>query len=65
VIPVLVTSQADWPAKDGSSGITSFDKLEAAKSAGSAIIAPSNFFLFFSSYTASSHAAGNHSMHMN
>jgi hypothetical protein len=61
VIPVLVTSQSDWPAKDGSSGITSQAALLAAKNAGTAIIAPSNFFLYFSSYTAS----GNHSMHMN
>jgi hypothetical protein len=60
VIPVLVTSQSDWPTQDGSSGITSVKALEAAKQAGTAIIAPSNFFLFFSSYTTS----GNHSMHM-
>jgi hypothetical protein len=51
VIPVLVTNEADWPAKDGMSGITSAKTLEAAKAAGSAIIAPSNFFLFFSSLT--------------
>ena len=50
VIPVLVTNRADWPSRDGSSGITSRKKLLAAKAAGSAIIAPSNFFLFFSSY---------------
>jgi hypothetical protein len=59
VIPVLVTNQSDWPAQDGSSGITSFDKLEAAKAAGSAIIAPSNFFLYFSSYTTGGHSMGN------
>jgi hypothetical protein len=59
VIPVLVTSQSDWPAQDGSSGITSFDKLEAAKAAGSAILAPSNFFLFFSSYTTGGHSMAN------
>ena len=35
--------------------------LLAAKAAGTAIIAPSNFFLFFSSYTEGNHAA----MHMN
>ena len=51
VIPVLVTSQSDWPTEDGSSGITSYKALLAAKAAGSAIIAPSNFFLYFSSYT--------------
>jgi hypothetical protein len=61
VIPVLVTSQSDWPTQDGSSGITSVKALLAAKAAGTAIIAPSNFFLFFSSYTAGNHA----SMHMN
>jgi hypothetical protein len=55
VIPVLVTSQSDWPSKDGSSGITSLAKLNAAKNAGTAIEAPSNFFLFFSSYTLSGH----------
>jgi hypothetical protein len=60
VIPVLVTSQSDWPSKDGSTGITSYSALIAAKNAGNAIIAPSNFFLFFSSYT-----MGNHSMNIN
>lgn len=60
VVPVLVTNPSDWPTKDGSSGITSFQALQAAKAAGSAIIAPSNFFLFFSSYT-----VDHHSMHMN
>jgi len=57
VVPVLVTSQSEWPVKDGSSGITSFKALQAAKTAGTAIVAPSNFFLFFGSYT------GDHSMH--
>jgi hypothetical protein len=61
VIPVLVTSQSDWPTQDGSSGITSVKALLAAKSAETAIIAPSNFFLYFSSYTAGDHG----SMHMN
>jgi hypothetical protein len=60
VVPVLVTNPSDWPTKDGSSGITSFQALQAAKTAGSAIIAPSNFFLFFSSYM-----ADHQSMHMN
>jgi hypothetical protein len=59
VVPVLVTSQTDWPIKDGSVGITSFTALQAAVTAGDAIIAPSNFFLFFSSQ-----ANGNHAMHM-
>jgi hypothetical protein len=56
VIPVLVTSQTDWPTQDGSSGITSVKALLAAKNAGTAIIAPSNFFLFFSSATVGGHA---------
>ena len=60
VVPVLVTNPSDWPTKDGSSGITSFQALQAAKAAGSAIVAPSNFFLFFSSYT-----ADHHSTHVN
>jgi hypothetical protein len=58
VIPVLVTSQSDWPTQDGSSGITSFKALEAAEKAGTAIAAPSNFFLFFNS-----HPVDGHSMH--
>jgi len=49
VVPVLVTKQSDWPTKDGKSGITSLKALEVAKAAGTAIVAPSNFFLFFSS----------------
>jgi hypothetical protein len=60
VIPVLVTSQSDWPAQDGSSGITSFKALQAAKAAGTAIVAPSNFFLFFSSYVTGDHAMHSH-----
>lgn len=49
VITVLVTSPQDWPNDDGTSGITSAAKLKQAESAGSAIEAPSNFFLFFDS----------------
>jgi hypothetical protein len=56
VIPVLVTGQSDWPTKDGSSGITSYEKLVTAKTAGTAIPAPSNFFLFFSSNTTGGHS---------
>jgi hypothetical protein len=59
VVHVLVTSQSDWPAKDGSSGITSAKALKAAAAAGTAIIAPSNFFLFFSSYTVGGHSMAN------
>jgi hypothetical protein len=62
VIPVLVTSQSDWPAQDGSSGITSYDDLLAAKAAGTAIVAPSNFFLFFSSHTNADHSMHSHGM---
>ena len=58
VIPVLVTNQSDWPTQDGKSGITSYDDLLAAKAAGDAIFAPSNFFLFFSSQ------ADDHAVHM-
>jgi hypothetical protein len=60
VIPVLVTQQSYWPTADGKSGITSYDDLLAAKKAGVAIVAPSNFFLFFSSNTGS-HSAHSHS----
>jgi|SRR5580700_8662157 hypothetical protein len=61
VVPVLVTSESDWPTKDGSSGITSFTALQAAVTAGDAIIAPSNFFLFFSSQTTNGHSMHAHS----
>ena len=60
VVPVLVTSQSDWPTKDGKSGITSFTALQAAENAGNAIIAPSNFFLFFSSQTMGRHSMNAH-----
>lgn len=49
VIPVLVKDLADFPTKDGSSGITSVAALKAAEQRGDAIQVPSNFFLFFSS----------------
>jgi hypothetical protein len=60
VVPVLVTSQSDWPTKDGSSGIASFTALQAAENAGNAIIAPSNFFLFFSSRSMGGHSMPAH-----
>jgi hypothetical protein len=50
VIPVLVLSQNDWPNQAGTIGITSFAKMKAAEKAGTALQAPSNFFLYFSSY---------------
>lgn len=49
VRPVLVMDQSDWPAADGSSGITSSKKMDDAEAAGRAIEVGSNFFLFFSS----------------
>jgi len=51
VLPVLVLNASDWPAKDGSSGLTSEAAITAAIKAGTALEAPSNFFLYFSSYT--------------
>jgi hypothetical protein len=59
VIPVLVLNQSDWPAQDGSSGLTSLSAIQAALKAGTAVEAPSNFFLFFSSYV-NSHAGHHH-----
>jgi hypothetical protein len=49
VRPILVMDQSDWPAADGSSGITSSKKMDDAEAAGRAIEAGSNFFLFFRS----------------
>lgn len=52
VRPVLILSQSDWPAADGSSGITSSRAMDDAEAAGRAIEVGSNFFLFFSSHEA-------------
>lgn len=49
VIPVLVLNQSYWPSQDGSTGITSYKAIQAAETAGAAVQAPSNFFLFFAS----------------
>jgi hypothetical protein len=49
VLPVLVLDAKDWPAKDGSSGITSVKALQKAEKAGNALEVPSNFFLYFGS----------------
>src|SRR5215831_13609373 len=49
VRPVLIMDPKDWPAADGSSGITSASAMDAAEAAGRAIEVGSNFFLFFSS----------------
>lgn len=58
VLPALVLTQADWPPKDGSSGITSVAALKAAEKAGDAIEVPSNFFLYFSSVAQQDGMAG-------
>jgi len=52
VRPVLVLDPTDWPAKDGSSGITSSKKMDEVEAAGRAIEVGSNFFLFFESKVA-------------
>lgn len=49
VRPVLVNDPADWPNRDGSSGITSVKAMDAAETRGEATEVPSNFFLFFRS----------------
>jgi hypothetical protein len=56
VRPVLILHQSDWPAADGSSGITSAKAMDDAEARGRAIEVGSNFFLFFSSHE-SAHAA--------
>jgi hypothetical protein len=59
VRPVLVMNQSDWPAADGSSGITSSKIMDDVEAAGRAIEVGSNFFLFFSSEM-SSHSEHTH-----
>ena len=49
--------QEDWPAPDGSSGITSADAMDAAENAHRAIEVGSNFFVFFSSKATSTGSA--------
>jgi hypothetical protein len=49
VRPILVMFQSDWPAADGSSGITSVKVMDDTEAAGRAVEVGSNFFLFFSS----------------
>jgi hypothetical protein len=53
VRPVLIMDPQDWPAPDGSNGITSTKAMDAAEAAGTAIEVGSNFFLFFSSKASS------------
>lgn len=59
VRPVLVMDPRDWPASDGSSGITSSKAMDAVEAAGRAVEVGSNFFLFFSSRS----SAIDHPMH--
>jgi len=56
VRPVLIMHREDWPAPDGSSGITSVEAMDAAEAAGRAVEVGSNFFLFFSSEMSSTSA---------
>ena len=49
VRPVLIMDPRDWPAADGSTGITSSRQMDEAEAAGNAVEVGSNFFLFFSS----------------
>ena len=49
VRPVLVLDPSIWPSKDGKSGLTSINAIREAVKNGTAVEAPSNFFLFFSS----------------
>jgi hypothetical protein len=53
VRPVLILDPSDWPAADGSRGITSSMAMDDAEAARRAIEVGSNFFLFFSSHLAS------------
>jgi len=53
VRPILVMDPSDWPAPDGSSGITSSKVMDDAEAAGRAVEVGSNFFLFFSSKASS------------
>jgi len=65
VRPVLILDPNDWPAADGSSGITSSRQMDEAEEAGRAVEVGSNFFLFFASRMGSTAAALNaeHAMH--
>ena len=65
VRPVLVMDQSDWPAADGSTGITSSKAMDDAEAAGRAIEVGSTFFLFFTSDKSSTGAAAHvdHSSH--
>jgi len=56
VRPVLVFDPNDWPAADGSSGITSSKVMDDVENAKRAVEVGSNFFLFFSSKADSPHS---------
>lgn len=58
VRPVLIMDPQDWPAPDGSSGITSAAAMDEAEAAGRAVEVGSNFFLFFSSRDSSNGMEG-------
>lgn len=60
VRPVLILHESDWPAADGSSGITSSKAMDDAEAAGRAIEVGSNFFLFFISHMAAAATAQTH-----
>ena len=60
VRPVLIMNESDWPAADGSSGITSSKEMDDAEAAGRAVEVGSNFFLFFSSQFSSTMAHMEH-----
>lgn len=62
VRPVLIMHQSDWPAPDGSSGITSSKAMDDAEAAGRAVEVGSNFFLFFSSEFSSTAAHAEHAL---
>jgi hypothetical protein len=63
VRPVLVMQQSDWPAADGSSGITSSRVMDDAEAAGRAVEVGSNFFLFVSSRMSSAGGMDMAAMH--
>jgi hypothetical protein len=67
LIIVLVENPKAWPNASGTSGITSISKLRAAQADKEASAdVPSNFFLYFSSYTTHSGASSDRmpGMHM-
>jgi hypothetical protein len=64
VRPVLVMDPSDWPAADGSSGITSSRAMDDAEAAGRAVEVGSNFFLFFASGLNSAASHVEHDAHM-